>query len=211
MRRTRLAGIWIAGFINHVCGSAQRQKGERMRLFTRAVIVLALLMGTAACAMANEVWTFNNVEFNNGGTFDPNQLSGTFTTNTVGSTWSVVNFSLTITPIVTAGDTPDPNNVFTVFQVLGSPTLPNEISLSNVGFSEFIDLIPSAPLSPTGGTFALTSGFDCAGCGTLITNLDPTVTGTAPGVGAPEPSSALFLVCGLGGLAFFSRKRLGLA
>lgn len=174
------------------------------------MIILGLLMVTSACATANEVWTFNNVEFNNGGTFDPNQLSGTFTTSTVGSTWSVVSFSLTITPIPTGGDTPDPNNVFTVAQVLGSPSLPNQISLSNAGFSEFIDLTPSAPLSPTGGTFALTGGFDCTGCGTLITNLDPTVTGTAPGAAAPEPSSALLLVCGLGGLAFFSRKRLGL-
>jgi hypothetical protein len=184
-----------------------------MRLFTRVMIILGLLMGTAACAMANEVWTFNNVEFDNShfGAFDPNLLSGTFTTNTVGSTWSVISFSLTITPIPTAGDSPDTNDIFTVAQVLGSPSLPNQISISNTGFSDFIDLTPSAPLSPTGGIFALTSGVDCTGCGTLITNLDPTVTGTAPGVGAPEPSSALLLVCGLGGLAFFSRKRLGLA
>jgi hypothetical protein len=183
-----------------------------MRLITRVMIILVLLAGTGACAMANEVWTFNNVEFDNShfGAFDPNLLSGTFTTNTVGSTWSVVSFSLTITPIPTAGDSPDPNDIFTISQVLGSPTLPTVIGMSNAGFSEFIDLIPSSPLSPTGGTFALTSGFDCNGCGTLITNLDPTVTGTDPAVGAPEPSSALFLVCGLGGLAFFSRKRLGL-
>ena len=195
--------------MNYVCGSAHRGKGVKMRLFTRVMIVLALLAGTSACAMANEVWTFNNVEFNNGGTYDPNQLTGTFTTNTVGSTWSVVSFSLTITPIPTAGDTVDPNDTFTVAQVVQS-YLPGEIGLSNAGFSEFIDLTPSAPLSPTGGIFTLTTGFDCTGCGTLITNLDPTVIGTAPGVAAPEPSSALLLVCGLGGLAFFSRKRLGL-
>lgn len=182
-----------------------------MRLITRAMIILALLVGTGACAMADEVWTLNNVEFDNShfGAYDPNQLTGTFTTSTVGSTWSVTSFSLTITAIPTLGDTSDPNNIFTIAQVVPS-YLPNEIGLPNASFSEYIDLIPNSPLSPSGGTFTLGAGFDCNGCGTLIADLDPSVTGTNADVATPEPSSALLLGCGLVGLAFFSRKRLGL-
>jgi hypothetical protein len=183
-----------------------------MRLITRAMIILALLMGTGACAMADEVWTLNNVEFDNShfGAYDPNQLTGTFTTNTVGSTWSVTSFSLTITPIPTAGDIPDPNNVFTIAQVVPS-YLPGEIGLPDASFSDFIDLILSSPLTTSGGTISIASGFDCNGCGTLITNLDPSVTGTAVGIATPEPSSVLLLACGLVGLAFFPRKQLGRA
>jgi len=179
-----------------------------MRLITKAMIILALLVGTGACAMADEVWTFNNVEFDNShfGAYDPNQLTGTFTTNTVGSTWTVTGFSLTITPIDTLGDTPYTDDIFTITQVLGSPYLPGEIGISNADFSKYIDLTPNSPLTPGGGMISLGDGFDCNGCGTLITNLDPSVTGTA----TPEPSSALLLGCGLVGLAFFSRKRLGL-
>jgi hypothetical protein len=183
-----------------------------MRLITRAMIILALLVGTGACAMADTVWTFNNVVFDNShfGAFDPNQLTGTFTTSVVGSTWTVTGFSLTIAPIPTLGDTPYADDIFTITQVLGSPYLPGEIGISNADFSKYIALIPNSPLSPSGGTFSLGAGFDCNGCGTLITNLDPTVAGTDSRTATPEPGSGLLLGCGLVGLALFSRKRLGL-
>jgi hypothetical protein len=168
-----------------------------MKAVSRVMIGLGLLIGSGACAMADIVWTLNDVFLqypHNGGI---NEVTGNFTTDN--SVDTIESFS-----IVIAG--PETDGTFTAAQMVND-YLPNTIGIANSDFSEYVDLYLSSPLTSAGGTVDIGSGFDCPGCGTLLVDADhtPTVTGVAS---TPEPSAIPFLGAGLLLMGTLVRRKL---
>lgn len=152
-----------------------------MRILARVLLILGLLAGSAIGAMAGSgdiTWTLNNIDFSDG-----NTATGWFITN--GAVNQILGFS-----IVVSG--PDSNADFTATQMVNA-YLPNEIGAANSGFTKYMDLLLSSPLTGAGGTFNISTGFDCPGCGVLILSDDPSVTG----VPLSEPSMLMVLGSGL--------------
>jgi PEP-CTERM motif len=177
-----------------------------MKFVSRVMIGLGLLLGSGVCAMADIVWTLNDVylEYPHDGGI--NEVSGYFITDN--SVDTIESFSIDVTGPETAG-------TFTATQMVDS-YLPGVIGIANPGFSEYVDLY-LAPLALTsaGGTINITSGYDCPGCGTLLVNsdYDPTVTGVVEtGIAdlgpVPEPSSIPFLGAGLLLMGVMMRRKL---
>jgi hypothetical protein len=169
-----------------------------MKVFSRVMIGLGLLLGSGVCAMADILWTFDDVYFTNG-----NELTGWFTTdNTVDA---VDSFSIDVTGPATEA-------AFTATQMVNA-YLPNEIGIANADFSEYVDFELPTSLTSLGGTIDLTQGYDCPGCGVLIVNADhtPTVTGVtgvaADFVPTPEPSSIPFLGAGVVLMGLMMRRK----
>jgi len=163
-----------------------------MKILKSAMIGLGLLMGSGVCAMADTIWTLNNVFFDNG-----NQATGWFATDP--STSVIDSFSITV-------NGPDTADAFTAAQ-MASAYLPNTIGIANSDWSKYVDLYLSAPLTSAGGTVNISSGYDCPGCGTLLINADhtPSVTGIAS---TPEPASIPFLGAGVVLMGFVTRRKL---
>ncbi len=171
-----------------------------MKIFAKVLIGAGLLLGSGICAMADIVWTLNNVEFQQ--TFWPdttyqNDLTGYFVTDNAVTTVKSFNFSLT-------GDLA--SGLFTPAKMVDS-YLPNTIGIANSDFSDYIDLYLDSPLTSAGGTIDIGSGFDCQGCGTLVVNSDhvPSVTGVAS---TPEPATLPALGAGAVLLLVFGRRKL---
>ncbi|MGO9272181.1 MAG: hypothetical protein ACLQOO_18450 [Terriglobia bacterium] len=89
---------------------------------------------------------------------------------------------------------------------MSSAYLPGTIGFANADWSEYVDLYLNSPLTSSGGVISIGSGFDCRGCGVLLTSEghDPRVDG----VPLPEPSPRLLLVIGLVPLAISLRRKL---
>ncbi|HEX5228266.1 MAG TPA: PEP-CTERM sorting domain-containing protein [Bryobacteraceae bacterium] len=171
-----------------------------MKIFGKALLGVGLLLGTGVCAMADIVWTFNDVVFQQ--TFWPdttyqNELTGSFTTDD--AVTHVESFNLNVTGNLASG-------LFTPAQMVDS-YLPNTIGIADASFSDYIDLYLNSPLTSAGGTIDIGSGFDCTGCGTLLVNSDhrPTVTGVAA---TPEPTTLPVLGAGAVLVFFVTRRKL---
>jgi len=165
-----------------------------MKTFSRVVIGLGLAIGSGACAMADTIWTLNNVYFSNG-----NEATGWFETNPAGST--IDNFSIQVTG-------PDAAAAFTAANMPESylANTPPEIGIANSDWSDYVDVYLASSLTSAGGTIDLTGGYDCPGCGVLVVNSDftPSVTGVAA---TPEPSTIPLLGAGLAFMGFVVRRR----
>jgi hypothetical protein len=164
-----------------------------MKIFSKAMLGLGLLMGSGVCAMADTIWTLNDIDFTDG-----NTATGWFITDP--STSIIESFS-----IVVSG--PDSATDFTA-NVMSSAYLPNEIGAAlDPGFSPYMDLYLASALTSAGGTVDITSGYDCPLCGVLIVNSDhrASVTGVAE---TPEPSTIPFLGAGVILLGFVARRKL---
>ena len=168
-----------------------------MKVFSRVIIGLGLLMGSGACAMADIVWTLNDVflQFpHNGGI---NEVTGNFTTDN--SVDTIESFSIAVTG-------PETEGTFTPALMVDA-YLPGTIGIANSDFSKYVDLYLSSPLTSAGGKVDMGSGFDCPGCGTLLVNADhtPSVIGVAS---TPEPSTIPFLGAGLLLMGTLVRRKL---
>ena len=178
-----------------------------MRIVSRALVILGLLVGSASCAMADVIWTFNNVQFSNG-----NVVTGYFITNSAGT--MDLGYS-----IVVSG--PDGQQAFTATKFVDS-YLPSEIGFADsnskdVRSYKYVLLYLTSPLTGAGGVIPLGrpgpsglygNGLDCGGggaCGLLLLGHNPTVDG----VPVPESSALLNLdlVSSLGLLGFLSLRR----
>jgi hypothetical protein len=161
-----------------------------MRIFSKALIGLGLLLASGACAMADTLWTLNDVYFSDG-----NQATGWFVTNTAATI--VESFSLQVTG-------PDSATAFTATQ-MSSAYLPDTIGFATTGWTEFADLYLAAPLTSAGGTIDIAGGYDCPLCGTLLdnSNYTPSVTGTV----TPEPLTAPFVGVSVAAMAWVVRRR----
>ena len=168
-----------------------------MKLLSRTMIVLGLLMVSGACATAQEVqWTLEDITFSNG-----NAATGSFVTDYAAPSkvWSIDSFSISVTGSDTASE-------FTAAN-MSSDYLPYTIGFANSDWSEYVDLYLAKGtwLHPSGGTFSIGSGFDCPGCGTLVSaGHHPEVVG----VPIPEPSPRLLLIIGSVAVAIGLRRKL---
>ena len=168
-----------------------------MKIFLKAIIGGALLLGSGVCAMADTIWTLDDVFFNNG-----NSATGWFITDPTST--MIESFSITV-----AG--PDSADAFTAAIMPDTylANTPPEIGIANSDWSEYVDLYLASSLTSAGGTIDLTGGYDCPGCGVLKVDGDfrPRVIGSAV---TPEPSTVPFLGAGLAlvALAGFRRKSL---
>jgi hypothetical protein len=170
------------------------------------MIVLGLLLGCTASAMADITWTLSGLTFSNG-----NVVTGYFVTND--AVIAIDSFDIEIT-----GPTE-----FTVASV-NAAYLPGEIGIAGAGWADYIDLYPAGNLTSAGGTIPLTGsdaygdlyGVDCPGCGTLSLDTTPEVIGVVQGVHVdadpvlvPELGSFETLAICLSGLVLvaFGRRR----
>jgi hypothetical protein len=167
-------------------------RNKLMKKITKLLTIAGLAFAFATCASADITWTLNDITFNNG-----NTATGFFETDNAITTIDL--FSINVTGPATGA-------AFAA-TVMPSTYLPSEIGIANTGFSEYVDLLLSSPLTSAGGTVKIGSGYDCPGCGTLIINSDTGVTGVTTSA-TPEPRFGAFLVMGLVGLGFFARKKL---
>jgi hypothetical protein len=162
-----------------------------LKILSKAIIATAFLLGSSVCAMADIVWTLNNVDFSDG-----NQAIGSFTTDNAVDT--IESFTIQVIGPDTARD-------FTA-TTMSSAYLPNTIG----AFLEptyYVDLYLNSPLTSAGGTFDIGSGYDCPGCGVLLVNSDhiPSVTGVAA---TPEPSTIPVLGAGVVLMGMIARRKL---
>ena len=171
-----------------------------MKILSRTAIVIGLLIGSCVGATAQEIqWTLDDIDFSNG-----NTATGSFVTDYAAPSWapngpevwSIVSFSIMVSG-------PDTASAFTATN-MSSAYLPGEIGFANANWSEYVDLSLISPLTTSGGTISIISGYDCPGCGTLLTNGDgPEVVGAL----VPEASPRLLLVVGLIALAIGMRLK----
>ncbi|MGP0072189.1 MAG: PEP-CTERM sorting domain-containing protein [Bryobacteraceae bacterium] len=166
-----------------------------MKILLKAMIGGALLLGSGVCAMADTLWTLDDVFFNNG-----NEATGWFITDPTSTI--IESFDITVSgadsaDAFTAANMPDTYLANT----------PPEIGIANSDWSEYVDVYLASPLTSAGGTIDLTGGYDCPGCGVLNVDSDfrPRVIGSAV---TPEPSTVPFLGAGLALLALAARRKL---
>ncbi|HUK29732.1 MAG TPA: PEP-CTERM sorting domain-containing protein [Candidatus Acidoferrum sp.] len=188
-----------------------------MRIATKLMIVLALLMVTGACAKADviTVWTINaNFTYNS----TSNTETGSFTYDA--TTGQITTWNITVAGTNTLADnnyTPSDSFLTTNFFPTTSPAYVSFYDNSGPGNGDYLDLDIASALNGTGGTFNLLAGNNganyqstivCNGCGILNTNDTNTVTGAV--VGAPEPGTLGLMGTGLMsliGIAVLRRRK----
>jgi hypothetical protein len=164
---------------------------ELMKAFSRVMIGMGLLLGSGVCAMADIVWTLNDVDFSDG-----NQAVGYFITDNAVDT--IESFSIQV-------EGPDTSRDF-IATTMSSAYLPNEIG----AFLEptyYTDLFPETSMTSSGGIIPLNQGYDCPGCGVLSVGIgyNPTVNGVTE---TPEPSTIPFLGAGVLLMGVVLRRKL---
>jgi hypothetical protein len=166
-----------------------------MNIFLKAMIGVALLLGSGVCAMADTIWTLDDVYFSNG-----NEATGWFITDPTST--MIESFSIT----VGGADSADAFTAAIMPDTYLANT-PPEIGIANSDWSKYVDVYLASPLTSAGGTIDLTGGYDCPGCGVLRDDSDfrPRVIGTAE---TPEPSTVPFLGAGLALVILAARRKL---
>jgi hypothetical protein len=161
------------------------------------MIGLGLLLGSGVCAMADIVWTLNDVYFQLPNSTEINEAIGSFTTDN--SVDTIETISVDVTGTLTSGE-------FTA-TVGDNPYLPGGIGLASAGYAQYLNLVLASDLTSAGGTIDITSGNDCNGCGVLLlgNGYTPSVTGVAE---TPEPSTIPFLGAGAILMGIVVRRKL---
>jgi hypothetical protein len=90
--------------------------------------------------------------------------------------------------------------------------LPGTIGIYSEGWSSYIDLYLTGPLTSAGGSHSFSAGYDCPGCAVLLSNPDPASVGEGGDVreevaSAPEPGFYAVFAIGLAGLGFAVRRK----
>lgn len=165
------------------------------------IALVSILLGASMCALADTMWTLNNVTFSDGA-----KATGFFTMNSSldGLTdWNITVFGSTLTP--TSANyhySPPTSNFFYI--------TPIKIEVASNPFAEFLLFVPDTPLTNAGGTVDLAvspESVDCepeGPCGGLETGSLSSMLDMVP-----EPDS-LFLalsVVALFFLIFYLAKR----
>jgi len=171
-----------------------------MSKVSRVLMILGLLILSSVGAMAGEItWTLNDVLFNNG-----NTATGYFITD---SALIFQSFSLMVSGPVGSQD-------FIATQFVQS-YLPSQVGFANSGFSSYVSLYLTSPITNAGGIIPFGpglygDGFDCGGgggCGTLLlgNGNDPELIGTP----VSEPSVLLILGSSLAVAGTMLRRAMG--
>lgn len=180
---------------------------------------IGVFLAVATGASADISWTFNDVNFYLG-SWSPTgtvytevaSLSGSFSTN---------NAVTAITDFSDLAIKAEPGYSSFAFPIAGmvDSYLPGTIGIYGAGWSSYIDLYLTSPLTSAGGTYSFSAGYDCPGCAVLVSNSN---TGVVGGGGAhiatggsmsstPEPGFYAVLAIGLAGLGFAVRRKRALA
>src|SRR3984957_18241031 len=106
-----------------------------MKTFSKITIGLGLLLGSGVCAMADTIWTLNDVYFSNG-----NQATGWFSTDPTSTT--IDGFSIQVTG-------PDTADAFTAAIMPDTylANTPPEIGIANSDWSEYVDFYLASSLT----------------------------------------------------------------
>jgi len=176
-----------------------------MKATSKVLVILGLLVGSSICALAGNItWTFNDVAF----LFPDgniNTVSGWFSTNYAGT----MNQGFSI--VVSGGE---PNAAFTA-SIFVDSYLPFELGFANSGFSKYVNMYLTSPLTSAGGLIPFGPGLygnnDCGTsgpCGTLLigNGYDPYIFGVVP-----EPASLLVLGSSLAIFGTMLRRKLSRA
>jgi hypothetical protein len=188
----------------------RRSAGE---LGLGALVLLGCLGAAPTAARADISWTFNNVNFSvaewtpTGTVYtEVASLSGSFSTN---------NAATTVTSFSDLKITAQPGDSKYAFTVAGidDAYLPGTIGIYATGWSSYIDLTLTSPLTSPGGSYSFSSGYDCPGCAVLPPDNGAGVVGAGTQVvtgdieATPEPGFYAVLALGLSGLLFAGWRR----
>lgn len=206
-QQLKVRGLWstnctiLSGYVWPLLLESRAGQGEdTMSKISRVLIILGLLVVSAVGAMAGEIrWTFSDVLFDNG-----NTATGYFITD---SSLIVQSFSLMVSGPAMSQD-------FIATQFVQS-YLPSQVGFANSGFSSYVSLYLTSPITNAGGIIPFGpglygDGFDCGGgggCGTLLlgNGNDPELIGTP----VSEPSVLLILGGSLALLGTMLRRAMG--
>jgi len=186
---------------------------ETMKNINKLITVAGLAFAFASCASADITWTFNSTTFcyncgDVGFETDNDILTGSFfTTDNTGTI--ITGYDITVEGTNALADNEyTPGDSITVFPDA------NHLDFYDGSTNQYLNLFLDVPgITSAGGTVNLLAGdlgadsnstVACAGCGTLV-------SGSITGSTVPEPRFGAFLMVGLAGLAFFSRRKFAAA
>jgi len=178
----------------------------------RRRIALVFVAGASAnITPRNITWTISDTNFYRG-SWSP---TGTVYTEvaTLSGSFSTDNAVTTVTDFSHLVITAQPDYSAFAFSIAGvvNDYLPGTIGIFSAGWSNYIDLYLTTPLTSAGGSHSFTAGYDCPGCAVLLPD-----SGGVSGAGqivsqntattTPEPGFYALLGVGLAGLGFAVKR-----
>ena len=202
-------------------GLMQVVRRSARELALGALVLLGCLGAAPTAARADISWTFNNVDFSvasYSSTAGPLGLGGFVYTEvaSLSGSFSTNNAANAVTGFNHVTITAENGYNSYAFPVAGivDTYLPGEIGIYGTGFSHYIDLYLTTPLTGAGGSDSFSAGYDCPGCAILSPGSDPVVVGaggtqivTGNIEATPEPGFYAVLALGLSGLLFAGWRR----